>query len=66
MDIEQRQAELIDHFLKQASNQKGAALIPVIVEATSQPSLFAFSEILAVPNIAEVNEMCKFLGFYIH
>ncbi|KAL9434831.1 hypothetical protein AB3S75_021156 [Citrus x aurantiifolia] len=53
MDIEQRQAELIDHFVKQASNQKGAALGSVIVEATSQPSLFAFSEILAVPNIAE-------------
>lgn len=54
MDIEQRQAELIDHFVKQASTQKGSALGSVIVEATSQPSLFAFSEILAVPNVAEV------------
>ncbi|KAJ0053859.1 hypothetical protein Pint_00103 [Pistacia integerrima] len=54
MDIEQRQAELIDHFVKQASTQKGSALGPVVVEATSQPSLFAFSEILAVPNVAEL------------
>ncbi|XP_044481312.1 COP9 signalosome complex subunit 7-like isoform X2 [Mangifera indica] len=54
MDIEQRQAELIYHFVKQASNQKGSALGPVIIEATSQPWLFAFSEILAVPSVAEL------------
>ncbi|KAL4352501.1 hypothetical protein GQ457_06G035150 [Hibiscus cannabinus] len=54
MDIEQKQAELIDHFVKQASAQKGAALGSVIVEATSHPSLFAFSEILAVPTVAEL------------
>lgn len=54
MDIEQRQAELIYHFVKQASNQKGSALGPVIIEATSQPWLFAFSEILAVPSVTEV------------
>ncbi|OMO69599.1 hypothetical protein CCACVL1_19392 [Corchorus capsularis] len=54
MDIEQKQAEWIDHFTKQASAQKGSALAPVIVEATSHPSLFAFSEILAVPAVAEL------------
>lgn len=54
MDIEQKQAELIDHFVKQASLLKGSALASVISEATSHPSLFAFSEILAVPNVAEV------------
>ena len=54
MDIEQRQAELIDSFVKQASTHNGSALATVIVEATSHPSLFAFSEILAVPNVVEV------------
>ncbi|XWS32431.1 hypothetical protein CRYUN_Cryun23aG0158800 [Craigia yunnanensis] len=54
MDIEQKQAELIDHFVKQASAQKGSALGSVIVEATLHPSLFAFSEILAVPSVAEL------------
>ncbi|KAL5795037.1 hypothetical protein ACOSP7_003631 [Xanthoceras sorbifolium] len=54
MDIEQRQAELIDHFVNQASALKGSALASVIVEATSHPSLFAFSEILAAPSVAEL------------
>ncbi|XP_010275431.1 PREDICTED: COP9 signalosome complex subunit 7 isoform X3 [Nelumbo nucifera] len=54
MDIEQKQAELIEHFVKQAKSQKGSALANVIIEATSHSSLFAFSEILAVPNVAEL------------
>ncbi|KAF5744273.1 COP9 signalosome complex subunit 7 isoform X1 [Tripterygium wilfordii] len=54
MDIEQRQAELIDHFVKKALVNKGSALAPVIVEATSHPSLFAFSEILSVPTVIEL------------
>ncbi|KAF2311037.1 hypothetical protein GH714_019253 [Hevea brasiliensis] len=54
MDIEQKQAELIHHFVKQASPLKGSLLVPVIIEATSHPSLFSFSEILAVPSFAEL------------
>ncbi|KAL0429128.1 UNVERIFIED_CONTAM: COP9 signalosome complex subunit [Sesamum radiatum] len=54
MDIEQKQAEHIAYFLKQASNLKGSALSTVIVEATSHPSLFAFSEIIAVSNVLEL------------
>ncbi|KAL0425749.1 UNVERIFIED_CONTAM: COP9 signalosome complex subunit [Sesamum radiatum] len=54
MDIEQKQAEHIDYFVKQASNLKGSALSTVIVEATSHPSLFAFSEIIAVSNVLEL------------
>ncbi|XP_043697627.1 COP9 signalosome complex subunit 7-like isoform X1 [Telopea speciosissima] len=54
MDIEQKQAELIEHFVKQAENHKGASLANVIVEATSHSSLFAFSEILAVPHVVEL------------
>ncbi|KAI4356637.1 hypothetical protein L6164_000643 [Bauhinia variegata] len=54
MDIEQKQAELIDHFVKQASAAKGSELGSVVVEATSHPSLYAFSEILAVTNVVEL------------
>ncbi|KAL6964946.1 COP9 signalosome complex subunit 7 [Sarracenia purpurea var. burkii] len=54
MDIEQKQVEHIDYFVKKVSSQKGASLTNVVVEATSHPSLFAFSEILAVPNVLEL------------
>ncbi|KAE8685758.1 COP9 signalosome complex subunit 7 [Hibiscus syriacus] len=54
MDIKQKQVEFIDHFVKQVSAQKGTTLVSVIVEATSHLSLFAFSEILALPTIAEL------------
>ncbi|KAL7238472.1 hypothetical protein ACSBR2_004551 [Camellia fascicularis] len=54
MDIEHRQAEHIDYFVKQASIQKGVSVANVVVEATSHPSLFAFSEILSVPNVLEL------------
>ncbi|KAL6557291.1 COP9 signalosome complex subunit 7 [Orobanche minor] len=54
MDIEEKQAEHIEVFVKQASSLKSAALTNVVVEATSHPSLFAFSEILSVPNLLEL------------
>ncbi|KAI3449054.1 hypothetical protein Pfo_005719 [Paulownia fortunei] len=54
MDIEEKQAEHIDFFVKQASSLKGPALANVVVEATSHPSLFAFSEILSVPNVLKL------------
>ncbi|KAL1546510.1 COP9 signalosome complex subunit 7 [Salvia divinorum] len=54
MDIEDRQAEHIDYFVKNASTLKGPALANVVVEATSHPSLFAFSEILAIPSVLEL------------
>ncbi|KAK2415356.1 COP9 signalosome complex subunit [Trifolium repens] len=55
MDIEQRQSELIDHFVKQATAASNPpALSSVIVDATSHPLLFAFSEILALPNVDQL------------
>ncbi|KAG8363442.1 hypothetical protein BUALT_Bualt19G0023000 [Buddleja alternifolia] len=54
MEIEQKQEEHIAYFVKQASNVNGAALGDVVVGATSHPSLFAFSEILSVPNVLEL------------
>ncbi|RYR60738.1 hypothetical protein Ahy_A04g017795 isoform C [Arachis hypogaea] len=56
MDIEQKQSELIDQFVKQASSNSpnSPAIVSVIVDATSHPSLFAFSEILALPNVLQL------------
>lgn len=54
MEIEQKQAQVIDHFVKQASALQGSSLVNLIVQLTSHSSLFAFSEILAVPNVLQV------------
>uniref|UniRef100_A0A7N0TDI4 PCI domain-containing protein n=1 Tax=Kalanchoe fedtschenkoi TaxID=63787 RepID=A0A7N0TDI4_KALFE len=54
MEIERKQADLIDHYVKQASSLNGSSLSVLILEATSNPSLFAFSEILAVPTVAQL------------
>ncbi|KAE8038578.1 hypothetical protein FH972_011075 [Carpinus fangiana] len=54
MDIEQKQADLIEHFVKRASVLQGSALGALVADATSHPSLFAFSEILAVPSVLQL------------
>ncbi|KAJ0235618.1 COP9 signalosome complex subunit 7 [Hirschfeldia incana] len=55
MDMEQKQAEIIDQLVRRASTcSNGESLVPIIIEATSHPSLFAFSEILALTNVAQL------------
>ncbi|KAG9159314.1 hypothetical protein Leryth_024483 [Lithospermum erythrorhizon] len=54
MDIEQKQSEQIEYFVKKASSLNGSELTNVVVEATSHPFLFAFSEILSVPNFLQL------------
>ncbi|KAK1304594.1 COP9 signalosome complex subunit 7 [Acorus calamus] len=54
MDIEQKQAELIEQYVKRAETLTGPSLAGLIVEATSHPSLFAFAEILSVPNLSKI------------
>ncbi|XP_008813599.1 COP9 signalosome complex subunit 7-like isoform X1 [Phoenix dactylifera] len=54
MDIERKHAELIDLFVKQAAVLDGPALAGLVLEVTSHPSLFAFSEILSVPNLGKL------------
>ncbi|XP_070680764.1 COP9 signalosome complex subunit 7-like isoform X4 [Malus domestica] len=54
MEIEQKQEEVIDHYVKQASSLDGSALGPLVAEVTSHPALFAFSEIIAVPNVLQL------------
>jgi hypothetical protein len=66
MDIEQKQAELIDRFVNQASTLKASALWPLIIEATSHPSLFAFSEILSSPTVSEVFLLTLFSTLFFH
>jgi hypothetical protein len=48
MEIEQRQAEFIQQFVKEAENARGAEEdAKLIVNATAHSSVFAFSEILS-------------------
>lgn len=64
MEIEQKQAQMIEHFVKQASSLQGSSLVSLIVQVTSHSSLFAFSEILAVPSVLEVSLTCIYLFIY--
>ncbi|TQD91320.1 hypothetical protein C1H46_023071 [Malus baccata] len=54
MEVEQKQAQVIEHFVKQASSLQGSSLVSLIVQLTPHSSLFAFSEIMAVPNVLEL------------
>lgn len=55
MEIEEGQAQVIQKFVNKASTlETTSSLANLIVEATSHPSLFAFSEILSLPNILQV------------
>jgi hypothetical protein len=48
MEIEQRQAEFIQQFVKEAENARGAeADAKLIINATAHSSVSAFSEILS-------------------
>ncbi|KAL5748422.1 hypothetical protein ACOSP7_025464 [Xanthoceras sorbifolium] len=53
-EIEEKQKQLIEQYVKEASTLKDSSLANLIVDATSHPSLFAFSEILAVPNLLQL------------
>ncbi|WOK98697.1 COP9 signalosome complex subunit 7 isoform X2 [Canna indica] len=55
MDMERNQSEVIDHFVKQVTALDAAAsLANLILEATAHPSLFAFSDILSLPNLSKL------------
>ncbi|XP_078148248.1 proteasome component (PCI) domain protein isoform X2 [Carex rostrata] len=56
MEMEKRQADLIEQFTQQAeATSDPRALASIISDATCHPSLFAFSEILSVPNISKLD-----------
>jgi COP9 signalosome complex subunit 7 len=55
MEMEKRQADLIEQFTQQAAaTTDPRVLASIIADATCHPFLFAFSEILSVPNIYKV------------
>ncbi|KAF6149941.1 hypothetical protein GIB67_008662, partial [Kingdonia uniflora] len=67
MDFEQKQTEAIDYFVTQAELlHKGSSLsstqslASIVIEATSHPSFFAFSEILSALNTVEVTISSSF------
>ncbi|XP_003631371.2 COP9 signalosome complex subunit 7 isoform X2 [Vitis vinifera] len=55
MGAEQRETQAIEQFVKRASDLEGSSLVDLIIQATSHSSLFAFSEILAVPSVVELH-----------
>ncbi|XP_074575012.1 COP9 signalosome complex subunit 7-like isoform X2 [Curcuma longa] len=57
MDIERKQSAIIDRFVRQAAGLRSAQSVAnLVLEATSHPSLFAFAEILAIPNLSKLLE----------
>jgi len=54
MEVEQKQADLVHQFVLLARDARGRAAAELITHATSNPQLFAFSELLSCSHIAEV------------
>eukprot|EP00249_Psilotum_nudum_P007196 c20385_g1_i1 orf=120-887(+) len=54
MELEQQQAELVEQFLALGKTARGRAAAELILHATSHPSLFAFSELLSLAHILEL------------
>ncbi|XP_065857466.1 COP9 signalosome complex subunit 7-like isoform X2 [Euphorbia lathyris] len=54
MEIEQLQSQLIQDFVQQASTLSASSVASLILQATSHPSLFSFSEILSLPNLLQL------------
>ena len=54
MEVEQNQGDVVQQFVSLAATARGRAAVELITHATSHPQLFAFSELLSAPHIAEV------------
>lgn len=54
MEVEQKQGDVIQEFVLLAATARGRAAVELIIHATSHPQLFAFSELLSAPHIAEL------------
>jgi COP9 signalosome complex subunit 7 len=54
MEVEQKQADLVHQFVLLARDARGRAAAELITHATSNPQLFAFSELLSCSHIAEL------------
>lgn len=62
MEVEQKQADLVQQFVLLAGSARGRAAVELITHATSHPQLFAFSELLAAQHIAEVGHLSNSLS----
>ena len=63
MEVEQNQGDVVQQFVSLAATARGRAAVELITHATSHPQLFAFSELLSAPHIAEVVILPFFLAF---
>ncbi|CAI5469886.1 unnamed protein product [Closterium sp. Yama58-4] len=54
MELEARQMECLEQYLLLAKSARGRALVELVTKATSDPNLFAFGELLNVPQIKEL------------
>lgn len=48
-------ADVLEQFCLLAKNARGRACVQIILEATASPGLFAYGELLDMPNIQEVS-----------
>eukprot|EP00897_Mesotaenium_endlicherianum_P000920 jgi/Mesen1/10829/ME000093S10347 len=63
MELEIRQVELLEQFCLLAKSTRGRGLAELISQATSEPNLFAFGELLDVPQIQEL-KTTEHAGWY--
>ena len=55
LKMEKKQSEVMEQLVKQASASPNAnALTSILVQATSHPNVFSFSQFLALPNLLQV------------
>eukprot|EP00475_Leptophrys_vorax_P000802 TRINITY_DN10438_c0_g1_i1.p1 TRINITY_DN10438_c0_g1~~TRINITY_DN10438_c0_g1_i1.p1 ORF type:complete len:264 (+),score=3.70 TRINITY_DN10438_c0_g1_i1:224-1015(+) len=54
MEVESRQMESLEQFCLLAKSARGRGLVELVTRATSDPNLFAFGELLDVPQIKEL------------
>lgn len=54
MEVEARQVEVAEQFCLLAKSARGRAAAEIVAQATSDPALFAFGELLHAPHIQEL------------
>jgi COP9 signalosome complex subunit 7 len=59
MEVEGRQVALLEQFVLLAKNVRGRGAAEIVKQATCEPGLFAFGELLDMPSIQEVRSDCQ-------
>ena len=55
MELESRQSELLEQFCLLAKSTRGRGTVELISQATAEPGLFAYEELLDVQQIKDVS-----------